>query len=121
MVRQIILADSPELLILLEDFQTSLNLAQKKLLPLLEKAKAKEIPSSPQLQYVEMKFNLLMSYCTYLAFYLLLKVESKSVKGHPVVFKLAHIKALLDKLRPIDDRLETRLNKMFSKLDQDVV
>lgn len=34
-VRQIILADSPELLSLLEDFQESLSLAKDKLLPLL--------------------------------------------------------------------------------------
>jgi hypothetical protein len=55
--------------------------------------------------FLEMKHNLMLSYCTYLSFYLLLKVEGKSVKDHPVIFKLAHIKSLLDNLRPLDDKL----------------
>lgn len=55
--------------------------------------------------YLEMKYNLLLSYCTYLSFYLLMKVDGKSVKDHPVIFKLAHIKTLLEKLRPLDQKL----------------
>ena len=56
--------------------------------------------------YLEMKYNLLLSYCTFLSFYLLMKAEGKSVKDHPVIFKLAHIKTLLEKLRPLDSKLQ---------------
>ena len=44
------------------------------------------------MSYLEMKYNLLMSYCTFLTFYLLLKVEGKPVENHPVIHKLTHIK-----------------------------
>lgn len=61
-----------------------------------------------------MKYNLLMSYCTFLTFYLLLKVEGKQVQNHPVVHKLTHIKALFEKLKPLDQKLQYQIDKMAS-------
>ncbi len=61
--------------------------------------------TSAGMSYLEIKYNLLMSYCTFLAFYLLLKVEGKPVENHPVIYKLAHIKTLFEKLKPLDQKL----------------
>lgn len=63
--------------------------------------------------YLEMKYNLLLSYCTYLSFYLLLKVEGKSIEDHPVIYRLAHIKTILEKLRPLDQKLQYQVDKML--------
>ena len=60
-----------------------------------------------------MKYNLLMSYCTFLAFYLLMKIEGKNVENHPVIFKLAHIKTLFEKLKPLDQKLQYQIDKMI--------
>ena len=65
------------------------------------------------MSYLEMKYNLLMSYCTFLAFYLLLKVEGKSVDNPPVIYKLAHIKTLFEKLKPLDQKLQYQIDKMM--------
>lgn len=70
------------------------------------------------MSYLEMKYNLLMSYCTFLSFYLLLKLEGKQVEGHPVIFKLAHIKTLFEKLKPLDQKLHYQIEKMI-KLSQE--
>ena len=70
------------------------------------------------MSYLEMKYNLLMSYCTFLSFYLLLKLEGKPVEGHPVIFKLAHIKTLFEKLKPLDQKLQYQIEKMI-KLSQE--
>jgi len=59
-----------------------------------------------------MKYNLLMSYCTFLAFYLLLKIEGKPVENHPVIHKLTHIKSLFEKLKPLDQKLSYQVDKM---------
>lgn len=59
-----------------------------------------------------MKYNLLMSYCTFLSFYLLLKVEGRPVEGHPVIGKLTHIKTLFEKLKPLDQKLQYQVDKM---------
>ena len=102
-MQQIIETDSPELVGLLEEFKDSLETANQKIQPALEKAKAGFIKSTAAgMSYLEMKYNLLMSYCTFLAFYLLLKVEGKPVDNHPVIYKLAHIKTLFEKLKPLD-------------------
>jgi hypothetical protein len=84
-----------------------------KLHPVLEKAKSKQIETKHGMTYLEMKYNLLLSYCTFLSFYLLMKVEGKSVKDHPVIFKLAHIKTLLEKLKPLDAKLQYQIDKML--------
>ena len=54
-----------------------------------------------------------MSYCTFLSFYLLLKLEGKPIEGHPVIFKLTHIKTLLEKLKPLDQKLQYQVDKMM--------
>lgn len=60
-----------------------------------------------------MKHNLLLSYSTFLVFYLMLKAEGRDVKNHPVVYKLAHIRTLLDKLRPIDEKINIEIAKVM--------
>lgn len=62
----------------------------------------KDFQLNKGMTYLEMKYNLLLSYCTFLSFYLLMKLEGKEVTDHPVIFKLAHIKTLMEKLRPLD-------------------
>jgi len=52
-----------------------------------------------------MKYNLMMSYSTYLSFYLLLKLDNKDVSQHPVLYKLAHIRDMFEKLSPLDVKL----------------
>ena len=64
-----------------------------------------------------MKYNLLMSYCTFLSFYLLLKVEGKPVDNHPVIHKLTHIKTLFEKLKPLDSKLQYQVDKMSNVTD----
>lgn len=78
--RAILEQDSPELQGLLQEFRDNLETATQKLQPLLAKMKAKQIPCTQAgMSFLEMKYNLMMSYCTFLSFYLLLKLEGKDV------------------------------------------
>lgn len=90
----------------MEEFRNTLE-ALNIIRPILEKAN-KEIRTKHKnaINYLEMKHNLLLSYCTFLSFYLLLKIDGTPVKEHPVIFKLAHIKNLLDGLNEIDERVQ---------------
>lgn len=81
--------------------------------PILEKANDLRKNYKTIINYVEMKHNLLLSYSTYLSFYLLLKIEGKSVKDHPVLFKLTHIKTLLDNLGALDSKIQSKLQKLM--------
>ena len=105
-MKQIIDSDAPELAGLISEFKEALETANQTLKPVLEKAKSGQIKStSAGMSYLEMKYNLLMSYCTFLSFYLLLKVEGKAVEDHPVIGRLTHIKTLFEKLKPLDQKL----------------
>jgi len=104
---------------LLTEFKESLNTATLKLKPLIEKIQAKEIQSTAAgMSYLEMKYNLMISYCTFLSYYLLLKLEGKKVENHPVILRLAHIKSLLEKLRPLDQKLQYQVDKMLKEAAQ---
>jgi len=107
MIKAIIEKENPELLGLLEEFNYSLDEINTRLRPILDIAKEHfKNEYKNTLTYIEMKHNLLLSYCTFLSFYLLLKVDNKPVQSHPVLFKLTHIKSLLDNLAPVDEKLK---------------
>ncbi|CDW81145.1 UNKNOWN [Stylonychia lemnae] len=115
MIKTIVEKENPELLGLLEEFNYSLSEINEKLKPILEIAKEFKTEYKNTLTYIEMRHNLLLSYCTFLSFYLLLKVDSKPVQNHPVLFKLTHIKSLLDNLAPVDEKLQKQINKMLKR------
>ena len=113
LIQKIIENDSPELHGLIEELKDSLSQANDKLLPFLTAARSGKIKSTASgMSYLEMKYNLLMSYITFLAFYLLMKIEGKSVENHPVIHKLTHIKTLFEKLKPLDQKLSYQVDKM---------
>ena len=43
----------------------------------------------------------------------MLKAEGRDVKNHPVVYKLAHMKTLLEKLKPIDEKVDIEVSKVL--------
>ena len=120
LARAMLAQDSPELQGLLTELKDTLETASQKLQPLLKKAKAGEVESNAAgISYLEMKYNLMMSYCTFLSFYVLLKLDGKDVTNHPVLFKLAHMRTLLEKLKPLDDKLQHQLDKMMDKAEEE--
>lgn len=76
---------------------------QAKLAPMLSKLQSNQVETTYHgLSYLEMKYNLLASYCQFLSVFILLKLEGKSVATHPVVERLLYFKTLLERLRPLD-------------------
>mmetsp|Transcript_81152 Transcript_81152/g.160886 ORF Transcript_81152/g.160886 Transcript_81152/m.160886 type:complete len:419 (+) Transcript_81152:61-1317(+) len=62
--------------------------------------------------YVAMKAQMMLSYVIGLTYYLLLKSEGIPVRNHPVVHKLLWVRTLLEKLRPVDQRLQYQIGKL---------
>ena len=62
-----------------------------------------------------MKHNLMLSYCTFLTFYLLMKVEGKDTNDHPVIYKLAHIKTLFENLKPLDIKMNAQIQYVLAQ------
>jgi U3 small nucleolar RNA-associated protein 3 len=105
--------DSPELLVLLGDFARYIKEVRAQLLPVRERVKAGGLPTASGVSYLEVKLQLLLSYCTNVAFYLLLKAEGRSVKSHPVIEQLVELRTLMEKMRPLDAKLKYQMDKLL--------
>jgi hypothetical protein len=57
--------------------------------------------------------DLLLNYCVNICFYLMLKADGKSVKGHPVIEQLVKTRLTLDKMRPLDQKLKYQIDKLI--------
>lgn len=93
-----VIADSPELLSLLDEFTAKMKELKQEITPLLERTKAfletrkntstnvaGSIAMEEGISFLQLKHQLLLSYCIHVTFYLLLKTEGKSVSNHPVI------------------------------------
>jgi U3 small nucleolar RNA-associated protein 3 len=93
-----VLADTPELVGLLEELRDRTAEIRNVLAPILEAAAAGRLAGGEGVSFLELKNNLLLTYCTNITFYLLLRAEGRSVRDHPVIAQLVTIRALLDKV-----------------------
>jgi hypothetical protein len=120
LLQQMIEQDSPELAPMLAELSETMTMIETTIKPVLEKLKSTTLRKNSFLRskngrsYLQMKHNLLLSYSTFLIFYLLLKVEGREIKNHPVVYKLAHIKTLFQKLKPVDDKIKVEVERILA-------
>ncbi|KAG0617768.1 hypothetical protein M758_4G013400 [Ceratodon purpureus] len=84
-----------------------------KLRPLINEIKAGNMPTKNGISYLEVKHLLLFSYCETLVFYILCRAEGRNIKDHPLWLRLAEIKFILEKIRPIDKKLEYQIEKLL--------
>eukprot|EP00758_Cryptobia_borreli_P001702 Tbor_TRINITY_DN2460_c0_g1::TRINITY_DN2460_c0_g1_i1::g.2622::m.2622/K14767/UTP3, SAS10; U3 small nucleolar RNA-associated protein 3 len=123
--RALLEKESPELIKLLEEYESNLAEVTKISKPLHilihntsknKRAVMAECSSSDRnlLLFLETKVQLLLSYCMHIAFYLLLKCEGKSVAGHPVLDRLVELRVYIEKLWPLEKKLQYSLNKLLS-------
>ncbi len=63
--------------------------------------------------FLEVKYHMLLQYCSYIMVYLLLKVQGKLTKGHPVFAKLVYIRTVIEKLKPLDEKLKYQIDKLL--------
>lgn len=108
--------EAPELMPLLEDYQTKLE-RLREMMPLLSPHALAKLPKSGA-AYLEAKAALLLNTLANLAFYVLLKAEGGSVRTHPVVSQLVWLKELHEKVAPLDKRLKPKLKKALKAAKQ---
>jgi len=89
----------------LSEFKAKSAELHNKIDPLLKKLREGGMPTSSGMQYLEMKQQLLLTYITHVSFYLLLKAEGRSVRDHPVIDSLVHIRTVMERMEPLDKRL----------------
>jgi len=109
----IVMSDAPELVGLLGELKKGLEQVRERIHPVIEKVKVGALATREGMSYLEAKNLLMLSYCTNIVFYLLLKSEGKSVRDHPVMQRLVQIRAYLEKIRPIDKKMQYQIEKLL--------
>lgn len=115
--------EAPEMLGLVEELNDRVAELKSRILPVIESIKeaSKAKPVDDDLaKYLEVKQQLLLSYCINTVFYLILKAEGKSVKSHPVMKQLLTLRYAMEKMRPLDGRLKHQIDRLLStRIDGD--
>ncbi|KAM7353327.1 UTP3 small subunit processome component Sas10 [Cochliomyia hominivorax] len=90
--------DSPEFAGLIGDFEGYLEEMQQLHSPVLRYVQEKNLNMIPALQFAQHYQNIAFTYCSNLAFYLLLKAKRCSIENHPIIQRLTQLKKLLKQL-----------------------
>ena len=108
--------DAPELMALTKELTSTLSAIEATVEPLVKAAKDGSFATADGISYLDTKYLLMLSYCSSIVFYLLLKAEGRSVKDHPVIERLVEIRLYLEKLRPIDKKLQYQVRDLRVRL-----
>ncbi|KAH8368129.1 hypothetical protein KR084_007488 [Drosophila pseudotakahashii] len=115
--RQLLQKDSPEFIGLTQDFQKHLNEVKDLITPVLNYVRNHDVPMVPALKYASLYHTTLSTYCSNVAFYLLLKARRSSVKFHPVVKRLVQLKQLVEQLTPrYEEYIRPQLEALLERI-----
>ncbi|KAK6277720.1 hypothetical protein POUND7_018043 [Theobroma cacao] len=104
--------EANQLAAVLKEMKAGLDVVTTKVRALTAKVKANNLPTADGISYLEAKHLLLLNYCQSLVYYLLRKAKGYSIEGHPVVRSLVEIRLFLEKIRPIDKKLQYQIQKL---------
>ncbi|NXJ80463.1 SAS10 protein, partial [Trogon melanurus] len=105
--------ESPELLQLIEDFEVKLMELKDELHPLLQMVRNGTIPQGKGSRYLQTKYNLYLSYCANISFYLVLKSKRIPVHSHPVIERLVAYRNIINDLAVIDQKLSSQVRMLL--------
>lgn len=79
---------------------------------MLERVKKGEISTDKGLSFLEMKYHMLLSYLINLTYIVLRKCSGERIEGDPSIDRLIEIRTVLEKIRPIDNKLKYQIDKL---------
>ncbi|XP_033117203.1 neuroguidin-like [Anneissia japonica] len=80
---------------------------------LLNKVKNGDISTTKGVSFLEVKYHLLLSYIMNLGLVMMKKCEGQQINGIPAIQRLVEIRTVLEKMRPIDYKLQYQVDKLI--------
>ncbi|KAL1401269.1 hypothetical protein pipiens_001969 [Culex pipiens pipiens] len=111
--RELFRKEAPEFDGLVEDFEKNLVECQDTMEPVLKYLKEHGVQDHPFVNFLKTRYDLALSYCNNISFYLLLKSKKIKVKNHPVVKRMVQMKQLLLEL---DQKYETSIQSQVEQI-----
>ncbi|XP_032090420.1 neuroguidin [Thamnophis elegans] len=110
--RDIVEADLPAALNLFKSLQEQVVAVTHHIQHLTRKIRAGDYPTEKGLSFLDVKDHLLLLYIQDLSQLMLEKTSGHSVSNHPALLRLVETRTVLEKMRPIEQKLKYQVDKM---------
>lgn len=79
---------------------------------MIQKVRKGELTTDQGLSFLEMKYNMLLSYLINLTYVVLRKCSGQKIEGDPCIDRLVEIRTILEKIKPINNKLKYQIDKL---------
>lgn len=108
-----IASDLPEALASYKELGQQANNICTSIELLLKKIQNNEFDTAKGNSFLELKYQMLLSYLINLTYLIHRKATGKSIEGEQTIERLVEIRTVLEKMRPIDQKLKYRIDKLL--------
>lgn len=104
--------DLPQALVLLSEMNVSAQHVATLVDNMIQKVRKGELSTDQGLSFLEMKYNMLLSYLINLTYVVLRKCSGEKIEGDPCIDRLIEIRTVLEKIQPINHKLKYQIDKL---------
>ncbi|XP_023014104.2 neuroguidin-A isoform X2 [Leptinotarsa decemlineata] len=104
--------DLPQALMLLSEMNLSAQHVANLVDSMIQRVRKGELTTDQGLSFLEMKYNMLLSYLINLTYVVLRKCSGEKIEGDPCIDRLIEIRTVLEKIKPIDNKLKYQIDKL---------
>jgi len=97
---------------LLDDFSQDINCMNLNVKNLLDYVSENDFSTTKGISFLEVKNHLLLNYLLDLSLVIGTKLNGESIKNSPSIARLVEIRTVLEKMRPIDQKLKYQVDKL---------
>ncbi|KAJ3119033.1 hypothetical protein HDU96_003208 [Phlyctochytrium bullatum] len=127
-VLQIIHSDAGKFSDAVSQLNARLGEIRQKVRSLQERVDSGELDTYKGVSLLEVKSHSLLAYITDLSVYSLLKLQGQKVESHPVIDKLIEHRVVMERTRPLEQKLKYQIDKLlrtvatsvYEKVNQDM-
>ncbi|XP_068621169.1 neuroguidin [Battus philenor] len=104
--------DLPQAVKLLKEMNTNVQQVSQLVDNMLVRVRNGEVSTDKGLSFLEMKYQMLLSYLINLTYIVLRKCSGERIESDPSIDRLVEIRTVLEKIRPIDSKLKYQIDKL---------
>lgn len=104
--------DLPQAVKLFREMNSNVQQVSQLVDNMLVRVKSGEISTDKGLSFLEMKYQMLLSYLINLTYIVLRKCSGERIESDPSIDRLIEIRTVLEKIRPIDSKLKYQIDKL---------
>lgn len=104
--------DLPQAMQLLGEMNSNVKQVNDLVEGMLQKVKSGEMTTDHGLNYLEIKYHMLLNYLINITYIVLRKCSGQLIKNDPSIERLIEVRTVLEKIRPIDSKLRYQIDKL---------